>query len=144
MFTYTIYFIRDILTLIIKIILNIYAVILIRKYFYKSNLKPLNSVSGQMENSSGLNMKSYYIKVDRNLTFISITICVLSSFENIIYIVSYVMGAMSSKYQQAFLNVYFFTNVIIAIKHSSNLIILYLFNSVFKEEFKNFLLFRFK
>ena len=134
--TYLIYFIRDILTLIIKIILNIYAVVLIRKYFYKvkSNLKRVNSVSGQMENSTGLNTKSYYTKVDRNLTFISITMCILSSFENIFYIASYVLAAF--KYDETLLNLYFFSNIIIAFKHSSNLIILYSFNSLFKEEFK--------
>ena len=130
--TYMIYFIRDILTLVVKIIINIYAVVLIRKYFYK--IKSKNSVSEQIENSTNLNTKVSYTKVDRNLTFISITMCILSSFENIFYIASYVKAAF--KYDDTLLNLYFFSNVMIAIKHSSNLIILYSFNSVFKEEFK--------
>jgi hypothetical protein len=137
--TYTMNFIRDILTLIIKIIINIYAVVLIRKYFYKVkiNSKPINNVSSQAENSADLNTKSSYTKVDRNLTFISITMCILSSFENILFIVSYAMAAINIQFNHTFLNVYFFSNVMIAIKHSSNFIILYLFNNVFKEEFKN-------
>ena len=137
--TYMIYFIRDILTLVIKIILNIYAVVLIRKYFYKvkSNLKRINRVSAQTENVNDLNTKSYYTKVDRNLTFISISMCILSSFENIFYIASYILAAF--KYDDTLLNLYFFSNIIIAFKHSSNLIILYSFNSVFKQEFKKIL-----
>ena len=141
--TFIVYFIRDILTLVIKIILNIYAVVLIRKYFYKiKNLEHVNKISSQIENLNDLNTKSYFTKVDRNLTFISITMCILSSFENIFFIASYVMAAF--KYDETLLNLYFFSNIMIAIKHSSNLIILYFFNNVFKGEFKKFLCCGFK
>ena len=133
--TYMVYFWRDIVTLLIKIILNVYVVLLVRKCFYKIKFKPaIYNVSGQVENSENCSKKNYYTKVERNLTFISITMCILSSFQNIFYIASYVMAAF--KYDVNLVNVYFFSNCFVALKSSTHLIILYMFNSVFKDEIR--------
>jgi hypothetical protein len=74
--------------------------------------------------------------VDKNLTYIAVIMSVLSSLENVIFIISYVYLIIN--FNQFGLTVYFFSNFMFAIKHCSNLFILYFFNNLFKEEFKKF------
>ena len=136
--SYVIFFLRDCLTLVIKIYLNIVSVVLIKKYFYKLSVNSTSKLD-RKDSITAPNQvyittqKTYMTKVDRNLTFIAITMSVLSSFENLFFIVTYMYSAFGLN--QIGWTLYFFSNFIVAIKHSSNLIILYLFNDVFKEEF---------
>ena len=138
--TSIVYFIRDILTLAAKIVLNIISVYLIKKYFYNLSLDSTKALpSGSIE--IAVSKKDYMTKVDRNLTFIAIIMSVLSSLENIFYIIFYVYLFLN--FSQIVSLLYLIALFLICLKHSSNLIILYLFNSVFRQEFKKiFLWFR--
>ena len=73
-------------------------------------------------------------KVDSNLTYIAVVICILSSIENISFMVSYVYFVLDLNDFSR--NLYFLSNFMITIKHSSNLLI-YLYNELFKKEFLN-------
>ena len=138
--TFLIYFVRDVLSLLAIIYLNMISINLIKKYINKisSNLKVVCSFSAQeIIIIGGYSVKKGYMTViDRNLTFIGISMSVLALFENIFYIAFYISIAL--KFDEIALNLYFFSNLFIAIKHSSNLFILYYFNSVFKKALRNF------
>ena len=119
----------------LKIVLNIISVYLIKKYFYNLSINSGKALpSGSVENAVTVRKKDYMTKVDRNLTFIAIIMSVLSSLENIFYIIFYVYLLLN--FSQIVSLLYFIALFVICLKHSSNLIILYLFNSVFRQEFK--------
>ena len=140
---YLIFFLRDCLTLIIKIYLNIFSVVLIKKYFLKmsTNITTKFERKNSIIASNQINIstrKTYMTEVDKNLTYIAIAMSVLSSFENLFFIVTYMYSAFGLN--QIGWTLYFFSNFIIAVKHSSNLIILYFFNNLFKKEFNKIFL----
>ena len=137
-FAYLLFIIRDFITLVIKIILNIISVILVKKYFRKlSKDVKVNVQTNELPSGNyGSTKKAYMTEIDRNLTYIAIWMSVLSSIENLFFVFTYIYLTMS--FDQFGLTLYFFANFLIALKHSSNLILLYSFNYVFKKEFKNF------
>ena len=136
--TYLLFIIRDFITLVIKIILNIISVILIKKYFRKlsKNVKVNVQTTELQSGNHGNTKKAYMTEIDRNLTYIAISMSVLSSIENLFFIFTYIY--LTTSFDQFGLTLYFFANFLIALKHSSNLILLYSFNNVFKKEFKKF------
>jgi len=131
--TYLIFFIRDIVTLMFKIGLNIKCVIYIKKYFNKIFNRKVAVIENNISFSTKHPSVNKMTDIDRNLTYIAITMSVLSSIENLFFIITYFYLAFD--YGQIGAILYFFSNFIIAIKHMSNLIILYSFNSLFKKEF---------
>ena len=118
---FALFFIRDVLTLTLKIFLNVISVILMRNYLKKRNNRHANDTQ-----------TSHITKVNRELTYIAIVMCVLSSLENISFIVSYAYLILSLDQFSRIL--YFLSNFVILVKHSSNLII-YFYNNLFKKEF---------
>ena len=130
---FLIYFIRDVLTLFIKIGLNIVCVIFIKKYFNKLCKDSERRFDTPTEDELNTK-KAYMTEIDRNLTYIAITMSVLSSIENLFFIFTHVY--LTYDFNITGLELYFFSNFIIAIKHSSNLMILYSFNNVFNEELR--------
>ena len=145
--SYVTYFFRDILSLVVKIVLNIFSVYLIRKYFNKIKQDKMVNLPESVISSSKLtndtylnnqfsitNAKSYLSEVDRNLTYIAIVVCVLSSLENVFFITSYVYVVIC--FDETSFILWFFSYFSIAIKHFSNFIVLFLFNNLFREEFK--------
>ena len=129
--TFALYSLRDVVSLIAKIVLNILTVHLIRKYFNRisSDLHADNSKSiDQIESRA---QKSYITEVDRNLTYTGIIMCILSSLENVFVIVSYVLVSFQISYWLFFIS--YFT---LAIKNFTNLFVLYSFNNFFREEFR--------
>ena len=139
--TYLMFFVRDFITLVIKVGLNIASIILTKKYFNKlsahSTAKFARKDSIIASNIISISTKKTYMAtVDKNLTYIAVIMSVLSSCENLFFIISYVYLIIS--FNQFGLTLYFFSNFMFAIKHCSNLFILYFFNNLFKEEFKKF------
>ena len=122
--TYALYTIRDLISLVVKIGLNILTVHLIRKYFNRIS----SDLQDQVEN---FGEKTYITEVDRNLTYTGVIMCVLSSLENVFVIVSYVLISYQISYLMFFIS--YFT---LAIKHFTNLFVLYSFNNFFKDEFR--------
>ena len=131
--TYLMFFIRDFITLVVKIWLNVVSIVLIKKYLSKIGLNSAAKDSVTSTSNQVSTKKAYMTTVDKNLTYIAIIMSVFSSFENLFFIASYIYIAFSLN--QVGLTLYFFSNFIVAIKHISNLFILYLFNNVFREEF---------
>ena len=121
---FALFFIRDVLTLVIKLILNCFSVYLVKNYLKRKKNKLAN-----LETNG-----SYINKVNRNQLYIAIVMSVLSSFENISFIVSYTFLIISVNHFSRML--YFLSNLVILVKHSSNLII-YFYNNLFKKEFLN-------
>ena len=139
--TYLMFFVRDFITLVAKIGLNIASIILTKKYFNKLSVSSTTKFERKdsIIASNQINIttnKTYMATVDKNLTYIAVIMSVLSSLENFFFIISYVYLIIS--FNQVGLTVYFFSNFMFAIKHCSNLFILFLFNNLFKQEFKKF------
>ena len=96
---YFVYFLRDIVTLMAKIVLNVLSVFVIRLYFKKINSKALEctfKTDAAMNASKKLTLETMS-KVERNLTYIGIIMCVFSSMENVFNILS-IGFALSDKY----------------------------------------------
>ena len=138
--TYLMFFIRDFITLVIKIGLNLISILLIKKYINKisasstSKFYRTSSTIIKDESNNIATKKAYITKIDKNLTFIAVIMSVLSSFENLFFIVSYIYLVFSLN--QIGWTLYFLSNFMVALKHISNLFILYFFNNLFKDEFK--------
>lgn len=137
---YVVYFLRDIATLLAKIVLNFVCVRIMRKYFKKLNNNEIlaYSINDERVDLTKKIAQEKINKVERNLTYISIIMCISSSMENIFNLVSLI-------YIIFFFNetaMYFFllSHLSIAIKHSSNMFVLYFFNHTFKAEFKKLFL----
>ena len=137
--TYLVYAVRDILFLVIKIIINVYSVFVVREYLSKITVESF-TVSGS--NNSGENAeinlsvpkKDYLTQTDRNLTFMSITMCLLSVLENMFYAFAYIYFSFFQN--EASLIVFFFSYFTLALKHVSNIFVLYFFNNSFRAEFR--------
>jgi hypothetical protein len=135
--TYALYAIRDLISLVAKILLNILTVNLVRKYFNKisatSDVQSGNKINylRSKDQVVNINQKTYITEVDRNLTYTGIIMCVLSSFENMFVIVSYVL----INYQISYI-LFYVSYFMLAVKHFTNLFVLYSFNSFFREEFR--------
>ena len=136
--TYLMFFIRDFITLVIKIGLNVISIILIKKYLNKLSI----GSTAKLDNNQISTKKAYVTTVDKNLTYIAVVMSVMSSLENIFFIVSYIFLVFAVN--QTGWTLYFFSNFMVAIKHISNMFILFLFNNLFREEFKKILCFIFK
>ena len=133
------YFMRDIVTLLAKIVLNIVSIRIIRKYFNKIGLQvALNSTIAEILRRESLqDTKTYMTKVDRNLAFISIIMCLSSSIENLFYIAAYIY--IYFRYDEITSFLFFFSHLSLALKQFLNVIIIYSFNSQFKNDFKKYI-----
>ena len=123
--TFTVYFIRDLLFLGIKIGFNIFSVSLIRKYLAAKRIKPESGIKA---------IKSYITKTDRYLTKMVIVATVLSIIENIFFAFANAYYLFEISVTSGYLIL--FSYVTMSLKHGSNFLIFYLFNNSFKLEFK--------
>ena len=136
--TYALYTIRDLISLIVKIGLNILTISLIRKYFNRISTDlqsgvstiPKMSSTNAIENST---QKTYLTEADRNLTYTGLIVCVLSSLENLFVIVSYIL--VNYDYLLSYF-LFLLSYLFLALKQFSNLIVLYYFNNFFREQFR--------
>ena len=141
---YAMYFIRDIITLLIKIILNTISVILVRKYLTKLKKEKLTladkmSSSNELQNTAIQTTKETYIsKTERNQTFVALIMCTFSLFEHALYIPSYVLYNMS--YNDLAAVFYFMVLASLTLKQVANFFVLYKFNSSFRSELKRLLI----
>ena len=134
---YLVYFIRDIATLLSKIILNFISVWIMRRYFKKLNNNGIIAYSLRDErvDSTKKLAQETKNKIERNLTYISIIMSIFSSMENIFNLVSLVYIIFF--YNETAFYLFFLAHLSIALKHSTNVFVLYFFNHSFKVEFKN-------
>lgn len=130
--SFTIYFIRDFMFLVLKIALNVYSVYLIKKYLAKIRPVPVFSIS-VVEEISHFN-QDYITKTDRNLINMVIIMCIISIFENIFYGVAY--AYYSTAYDIPSVYVSCISLIILAVKHGSNFFVFFFFNNLFRIEFE--------
>ena len=130
---FTLFFIRDVLTLIIKVILNIISVILVKNHLKKKKTRISNLKTNDAQTNNKISNEQFHIdKVNREQTYIAMVMTVLSSLENLSFVVSNAYLILSL--DQSSRIVYFLSNFVILIKHASNLII-YFYNFLFRKEF---------
>ena len=141
---YFIYFVRDILFLLIKIIINVYSVYVVRQYLTKINIDSVSVIVNdtvKIDDKKQIGPKKEYLtKTDRNLTYMSIWMCLLSVLENMFYAFAYEYYSVIQN--EASLTVFFFSYFTLALKHVSNFFVFYFFNNSFKSEFKKKFLMR--
>ena len=142
--TYLVYFVRDFSFLLIKIVINVYSVYVVRQYltrismctFTVSNVDVINnSDEDSVEINQKISKKGYVTQTDRNLTYMSICMCFLSVLENVFYTFAYMYYSIIDA-NEGSLIVFFLSYFTLALKHASNIFVLYFFNNSFKDEFK--------
>ena len=141
--TYTMYFLRDALPLILNLALNFISVLLIRNY--KNRLQrekqafaiKLSNPSSTQTPTPNRELRSndcYISRTDRNQTHIAVIVSVLSSFKHFFYILSYILFSLN---ELDLFNIFYFLALIsIILKHISNFFILYKFSFLFRTKLK--------
>ena len=137
--TYSIYFIRDIIVLIIKIILNIISVYLVKKYLFKIK-NDVSIIESNAENQISKSKKKYISVTDRNLTYMAILMCIMSTFENFFFAGSYIYYTISIN--EISTTIIFFSYFILAMKNCLNFLAFFLFNKSFNSELKKSLCYK--
>ena len=134
--TYLVYIVRDIGFLVLKIVINVYSVYVVRQYLTKITVNSftLLSITKRGEVILSTPKKEYLTQTDRNLTYMSIWMCVLSVLENIFYAFAYTYYSVNQN--EASLTVFFFSFFTLALKHVSNFFVLYFYNNSFRAEFR--------
>ena len=133
------YFIRDILTMITKLVLNTILVIHVRRYLFKLKMDKLNfalkiSTSALHINNIDLSRQSYITRTDRNQTYIALIMSLYSLFEHAFYIPAYILFALRINSIAPLF--YFLSLLAQALKHATNFFIFYKFNYLFRSEVK--------
>ena len=134
------YFIRDMLTLIAKLVLNTILVIHVRKYLLKLKMDKLNfalriSTSALHINNIDLSKQSYINRTDRNQTYIALIMSLYSLLEHAFYIPSYVVFAILPLYAKSVAPILYFLCILaLAFKHATNFFVFYKFNYLFRTE----------
>ena len=136
------YFIRDILALTAKIVLNTILVVHLRKYLYKLKMDKISfalkiSTSALHIQNLDLSRQSYITRTERNQTYIALIMSLYSLLEHAFYIPSYVVFAILPSYANTIAPIlYFLCLLALAVKHATNFLIFYKFNLLFRSEVK--------
>ena len=126
--TFTIYFIRDILILIMETGLNVYTIILLKNY-----LRQKKTFLSRAINADEKRIKTI-CRTDRNSTIMVIAMCTLSTMQHIFMMTAAIYFTLDRSKIAIFIGIV--ANFSISIKHFSNLIVVYLFNGRFRINFK--------
>lgn len=132
--SFLIYFIRDVVTLVLEVVLNLVSVALLKKRvsmkqsFKKSN-SSFNSLS-VVESS-----KKFLNRVNKNLTLMVFAMCILSALMHISFIGCVFMYTL--KVSNSTSGVCFLSRFTMSMKHFSNFFFFLIFNTLFMEQFKN-------
>ena len=142
--TWIMYFLRDILGLVVKIVLNIKLVIMVRNYLNKIKLEKLafaQKISSGLElhdkiaeAPSNLNNSGYISKTERNQTYIALFMCISSLFHHLLYTLSYILY-FSNRIDIAGIILYL-ALIALGVKHVFKFFILYKYKYLFRAELK--------
>lgn len=137
---FAMYFTRDIVTMLVKLVLNGVLIILVRKYLSKLKKEKL-TVSERITSDTDVHFTSaehkkdtYITKTERNQTFAAILMCAFSLFEHAFYIPSFVLYGMGLNNLAAVF--YFMVLVSLAFKQVANFFVFYKLNSTFRCELR--------
>jgi hypothetical protein len=139
-------FIRDVLTPIFKIVLNVVLVILVRKYIKRLRLEKREfaikistaALHEKPKNEPGLlieNQNVYINIMNKNQTYLAIIMCSLSFIEHLFLISWFVVYFINNGRGIAGL-FYYLALLSIGIKHSSSFFVFYKFNFLFRAVIK--------
>lgn len=142
LFSYLFYLIRDALTLIMKIFLNMKSVYLIKQYsnrimIEKSEFALKISSPYLHEKDNRTPQNAAVSKADRNQTYMAIILCFFSLLEHILYLMAFVLYFFNYSIVSYYL--YYFAILSLTFKHTSNILVFYKFNFLFRTEIKKFL-----
>jgi len=127
---YVIYFIRDVLTLLLEVTLNIFSLIEMKRHVDKKK-----NVVYNLENAQNSNVGRNLSKADHNMTFMVLVMCLLSVLQHIGFLAC--TGYYLQSQNLLAYSICYASNQIISIKHASNFFLFILFNSLFRKNVKN-------
>ena len=146
-----VFFLRDVFTIIVELILNCITVILLKKQFSRKKKMVIeneiddtidrtegtsnNATSSGSKATHGKNSNSHTSKLNRNLTYTVLLICVFSIFAHVLTLVCTSLFLLGGNLVTNY--ICFVANLFVSVKHFLNFFIFILFNSLFKKEFKN-------
>lgn len=130
------YFIRDIIGPILKLILNVFVVVLVKKYIKRIKLDKmefsLRISTTALHEKNKVNQSVYVNVTDTHQTYLAIIMCSFSFIEHFFYIFSFVVYFLKlNQYAGLF---YYLAILSIGIKHLSNFFVFYKFNFLFRNE----------
>jgi hypothetical protein len=144
-----IFFIKDVLILIIEIVVNVLSLFALRAYLDKKKsigaTKPENQ-SSDLSGSSNetkdvtigrMDSKNKHNKINKNLTYMVLVICAFSAIGHVSTILC--AGAFMVSQDMTSYGVCFSFSLFISFKHFFNIFIFLLFNNLFLKEFKSFI-----
>ena len=139
------YFVRDILTLIVKIILNIKLIIMVRNYLSKIKMEKLafaEKISSGLVLHNKISNKpaivndcEYISKTERNQTYIALSMCIFSLFNHLFYTLTYMLYFANIKQPSSIS--FYMALITLGLKHVSNFFILYKYKYSFRVVLKN-------
>ena len=144
--SYFVYFVRDMLTLGLKIIFNIKTVSLVKNYTHRIKTEKLEFAQKistvKLHNSSEkkLDATEYISKTDRYQTNLAIIMCLFSLFEHVFHILAY--GFYFFDFIQVGTSLYLMGLLCLTLKHTSNFFVFYKFIYLFRTEIKKILSFK--
>jgi hypothetical protein len=139
---YLMYFVRDVLTLLVKIALNLKLIFMVRNYLSRIKAEKL---AFALKISTGLelhdkkkldaaNESSYISKKERNQTYIALFMCMFSFFNHVFYTLSYVYFFLL-RLEPAGVALYL-ALVSLGLKHVFNFFMMYKYKYLFRDELK--------
>ena len=137
---YVMYFFRDILTMVIKLVLNGMSVVLLRSYLTKLKKEKRTfaeriSSGSQLQSANVQAADSTYIsRTDRNQTLVALIMCTFSLLEHVFYVPSYVFFIINIS--DLALVLYCLGLTSLCLKQVAGFVILYKFNSLFRKELR--------
>ena len=156
--TFLVYFIRDFLTLLLEIILNVVSLILLKKRMtikrdimsmnhkvelavveinHENHHNLSNLVTDESPKRSKSNKIDYMSKANKNLTLMVAAMCVLSAIMHMSFINCAVLFSVKLDSTTYNYNYYFFSSFFITFKHFSNFFFFLFFNHLFFEQLKS-------
>ena len=120
--TFSTYFLRDVLVLILETCLNISTVNMLKRHFRNKK-----SMQTEIKHDA-------FTKTEKNQTIMVILMCSLSTLQHVFLMLMAIYFTFS--HDKTALLIGIFSNLIVSVKHFSNLFLIYLFNKKFRIEFK--------
>ena len=137
--SYLFYFIRDLLTLTIKLILNILTIFLVKQYANKIKREKFEfaiKISTSILHVENVEpVKNILIsKTERNQTYMAMILCFFSLTKHVLFLTAYLTYFFGYFTASTFL--YYFALLSLTFKHGSNIFLFSKFNHLFRAQIK--------
>ena len=137
--SYLFYFTRDLLTLAIKLILNISTIVLVKQYASKIKKEKFEfaiKISTSILHAENVQpVKNRLIsKTERNQTYMAIIMCFFSLTKHVLFLTAYLTYFIGCLTTSTYL--YYFALLSLTFKHGSNIFVFSKFNHLFRAQIK--------